>query len=82
MESEIVRNLIEQFKEDGLCTLTEAAAILNRSYSTVVRRKGGTESLTRIRRVLGQRAHVFFSTVLKCYHLKKLEETQTSRSRN
>lgn len=60
MESESVITLIEQYKADGFCTLTEAAAILNCSYSNIVRRTGGMESLTRTRKVLGQRAYVFF----------------------
>jgi hypothetical protein len=60
MESAIVRTRIEQLKDEGFCTLAEAAEILNLSYSTVVKRKGGTKLLKRIRRVLRQRARVFF----------------------
>lgn len=74
MKSAVAKTQVEELKNEDLCTVAEAAEILNLSYSTVVKRKGGTKPLTRIRRVLRQRARVFFSRA-EVLALKAAKET-------
>ena len=61
MKGAVGKAQTEKLKDADLCTATEAAEILKLSRTTIYKRKAGTKTLTRIRRVIpGQRERDFF----------------------